>query len=383
MKTAAIAILLATAIQSAAARGGPVEIGSPGLRPSRMDADGRLVEDWGTVGVRLSGEGLEDGPVSVASLKLDDVIPAARAASPRGPVTVSWTAYRAPAYPAGVDVLAISLEETKNRPVELTLALDVPEGVEVGTRTARLGNRTVLVLPDEVLKEQPLREWGYADEALSLAGWGKPDVECDPAFRNIRAGMGGVPIVYRFAVKRKSAATVVLGFCESHWAEPAQRPLSCHVEGADPETVDPVATWGRHKPGVLSFAAKDQNGDGLLEVVVRSAPGASDRNPILSAVWLFPQGETPKPEQVISGSLDTVAIRYVDAGGDADQSIYPPGKLEYQIRLPAGGKKELVFAVACPGGSAPSPETTAWTPAALRRAASDVWRDWPKTEVER
>ena len=93
----------------------------------------------------------------------------------------------------------------------------------------------MLTLPRDAVEAQVLREWGYSDEATSLAGWAKPAVACDPAFRNIRAGLGGVPIRYRFSVPSGTAAQIVLGFCESHWAEAGQRPLDCRVEGASPK----------------------------------------------------------------------------------------------------------------------------------------------------
>jgi hypothetical protein len=366
----ALPVLLATA-------GEPTPIHSPGLPPSHMDADGRLVEDWGTVGVVVSGEGVVDAPTTVEATKLDDVIPAARAVSPRGAVRLVWTAYRAPAFPSGVDMLTVRVEETKGQAAEVTVGLDVSAGVQIGTRTAKVGGRTVLTLPEAAEQDQPtLREWGYCDEATSLSGWAKPEGDCDPAFRNIRAGLGGVPIVYRFTVTPGSAANVVLGFCESHWADRGQRPLSCRVEGAPPQQVDPVAEWGQHKPGALVFAARDENGDGRLEILVRCAAGAQDRNPILNAIWIFPQGEAPQPAKVVSGAWSAAAVRYVDVGGENDQSIYPPGKLEYRLSLQAGEAKELVFCVASPGGSAPIPATSAWTADALHRAAGEVWRDW-------
>jgi hypothetical protein len=68
----------------------------------------------------------------------------------------------------------------------------------------------------------------------------------------------------------------------------------------------------------------------------------------------------------------------VDVGGDNDQSLYPPGKLEYRFTLLAGAAKELTFFVACPNGSAPLPDASTWTADRLRRAACEVWRDWPE-----
>jgi hypothetical protein len=139
--------------------------------------------------------------------------------------------------------------------------------------------------------------------------------------------------------------------------------------------VDPIAKWGQHKPGVLQFDARDESGDGKLDINVRAAPGARDRNPILNVIWIFPSTKAVKLEDVITGKLNSEAIHYVDVGGAKDQSLFPTDKVEYQIRLPANGSRELTFCVACTGNSVPSPATSTWTPDTLYRAALTVWRD--------
>lgn len=370
------AMFFGLCLAMAAPPGEPIAFDSPGLPPSRMDAQGRLLEDWGSVGVKLTGPCVTEGPTRVETARLDGLIPCARAVSSRGAVRLTCTAYRAPTHPSGLDVLTVRVEEIAGKPAEVTVALDVPKDAKPGLRTVKLGGRTVITLPPDALQQEKRREWGSFDEATSLRAWAKPGVPCDPAFANIRAGLGGVPIVYRFAVKPGSRSQVVLGFCESHWAQRGQRPVRCRVEGADLQDVDPVARWGQHKPGALSFVGRDANNDGLLDVIVRPGPDAKDRNPILNAIWLFPANKTPKIEQVISGSLNKEAIRYVDCGGDNDQSLYPPNTLEYRLSLACKASKELVFFVACHGGAAPIPNTSPWTPEALHRAAFEVWRDW-------
>ena len=314
----------------------PISIHSPGFPPSTLDAEGRLVEDWGTLGVTLSGEGVADGPTALQAVKLDDVVPAAQATatSRRGPADPhrlprpglsrrAWTCS-----PCGSRRLADS-------PPRSRWGWTCPPTPSIGLRTVRLGGRVVLTLPAESLANRPLRDWGYCDEATSLPGWAKPAVKCDPAFRNIRAGMGGVPIVYRFAVAPKSKSTVVLGLCESHWAAAASG-LCPAAWKAPPHKPSIRLPSGDSTSPALVFAARDENGDGKLEVVVRAAAGAPDRNPILNAIWIFPAGESPNLERLVSGALSGAAIRYVDVGGENDQSIYPPGKLEYRIGLPAG-----------------------------------------------
>ena len=127
---------------------GAVEITSPGFPPSQMGADGKLVEDWGTVGVRFAGDSLTGAvPFRVESCKLDQLVPAARAVAQRGPLALTLTAYRAPAWPSGVDVLTVRVEETQGKPAAVTLGLDLPAKAHIGQRTVMLGGRTVVACP--------------------------------------------------------------------------------------------------------------------------------------------------------------------------------------------------------------------------------------------
>ncbi len=367
------AIALLVTIQSRA----EVTLTSPGLAPSKMDDRGCLVEDWGKISVNVSGAGIpESAAVTVKAVKLDDRVPAAQAQSQQGRVALTLTAFRAPVWPAGLDVLTVRLVETAGGDTPVQLSLGLPESARVGLKTVSISGRAVLSLPAGVAVSQTLRDWGWADDAVALPGWARPAVECDPAFRNIRAGMGGVPILYRFKVEPKAKLQVVLGFCESYWAQSGQRPLLCQIEGAAQQEVDPLARWGQHHPGALLFNAADANGDGSLDVAVLPKPGAPDQNPILNAIWLFAPETQLNLDQVISGKLNTVASRYVDVGGSNDQSLTAGGRVEYTLKLAANGSRELTFLVACPASSAPHPDQTAWTPEKLRQSTAAVWRDW-------
>src|SRR5664279_590487 len=64
-----------------------VSFTSPGLAPTHMDDQGRLVEDWGSITVNVAGTGLPaTAPASVQSTRLDSFIPAAQAQSSCGTV---------------------------------------------------------------------------------------------------------------------------------------------------------------------------------------------------------------------------------------------------------------------------------------------------------
>ncbi len=370
---AILLLIFAACISTTAA----VRFASPGFAPSEMDDQGRLAEDWGLLQIALSesGAGANTKP-SVTSILLDGVIPAAQARSQHGPLALTLTAFRSPIWPAGVDVLTADIEETGGAPARARLALRLPDNVRVGARTVALGARTVVALPAGTRASQATREWGWSDDAVSNPRWARPAADCDPAFQNIRAGMGGVPILYAFKIEPKSSLTVVLGFCESHWAQSGQRPMVCRVEGAPPQEVDPIARWGQHRPGALVFPARDANGDGKLDVAVLPQLGAPDQNPILNVIWLFPPTASLNLDQVIAGRLNGVAIRRVDAGGKEDQCLYAGGTVDYSVALPARGKATFTFLVACQGASAPLPDQSEWTLEKLRAAARGVWQDW-------
>lgn len=351
---------------------------SPGFAPSKIDNQGRLVEDWGMLEVNLEGQGITKAVPKVESIQLDQIVPAASARWDAGAVVMEATAFRAPVWPDGLDVLTLRLQETAGQAQTVKLSLVLPAGAHVGSRTASLQGRGILVLPEGSQTQQTQQEWGWDDDAQSLPGWARPSLACDPAFRNIRAGLGGVPIRYAFKVEPRSACQVVLGFCESHWADAGARPVVCKVEGADVQEVDPLARWGQHVPGALAFQARDENGDGKLDVSVLPSPGAPDQNPILNIIWIFPPTEKPDLAQVTAGRLNERVLRYVDVGGANDQSLYRGGKIEYFINLQANGAREFTLLAACPGGSTPLPGKTAWTIEKLRQAARDVWRGWAK-----
>lgn len=359
----------------------PIEFRSPGFPPSRMDSMGRLVEDWGSVAVRLEGQGLTEGPLHVEKVTLDGCIPAVQATRDHGPVRMTCIAYRSPIFPSGVDVLTVRLEEKEHRPIPLTVRLELPPEAKVDLSTARIETRIVLSVPRETLTQVTMRDWGYCHETTAMPGWAKPEGPVDPAFANIRAGMGGVPILYRFRIEPNGHAVVILGLCESHHDRPGIRPILCEVEGARPLRIDPIAQWGRHKPGALVFQARDLDGDGQIELAVRPIPGAADRNPILNVIWVFPPGKRPNIQKLIAGQESQSAKYYVDVGGQKDQCLYQMGRLEYPVVLPADGIKELSFLVACAGASAPVPETTVWTLDTLRRAAREVSLAWQPKET--
>ena len=174
-RLAAIVVPALLAMSLRAMADEPIRIDSPGFPPSAVTVEGRLQEDWGAFSPLVSGQGVTSGRVTVESVKLDGQIPAARVVADRGAVKVTSTIYRAPVFPAGVDVFRVCVEETRDRPAQVVVAVQPPDGAQMGTRTVRLAGRTVLTLPSETSPPRTLRAWGYCDEATSLPAWLEAD----------------------------------------------------------------------------------------------------------------------------------------------------------------------------------------------------------------
>jgi hypothetical protein len=359
---------------------GQIELSSPGFGPSQVAGDGSLVEPWGEIRLQI----IEPAPGQIIDQRAEsDPMPMAITCQQAGPVTLTQTAYRAPVWPSGVDVLEATVANTDPQtPVRVQVELRAPEAMELGETTGSIRGQPVLALPIDLQPIREEREWGCVGGVRALPGWAKPIGACDPAFANISAGMGGVPITYRFAVAPGSQRTVVLGFCEGHHPTSGLRPVVALVEGAAQQAIDPIDAWGRNQPGVVRFDAADTDGDGRLSVSVAPHPRASDRNTILNVIWIF-DPQTPLDErQLIEGHLNERAERYVDVGGQQDQGLYKSGDVRYALQLDPGQQREFCFLVASPGcRSVPDPSLGLWNPQTLRKAAADVWRDrWVEPE---
>ena len=350
-----------------------VEIRSPGSAPTKVTSDGSVVESWGTVCLKI----VEPNDAQITEHRGEmEPMPVAVTRRRAGEVTLTQSAYRAPVWPSGVDVLEAALTNHGTEAAKTELELAVPEGMQIGDTTGTIGRLPSLLLPGDLPVIREEREWGYTDGVSALPGWAKPNVPCDPAFRNIAAGMGGVPIRYRFHVQPGAKRTVVLGFCESHHPTRGLRPLLVQVEGTEDRSVDPIALWGRHVPGVLRFDAADADADGRLEIAIAPHPQARDRNPILNVLWVFETATRIDEAKLLAGEANDQAERYVDVGGENDQSLYKPGNLRFTLELAPNDHREFIFLLRSPDCRLfPDMSLGLWTHETLRKAAADVWSD--------
>ena len=142
-------------------------------------------------------------------------------------------------------------------------------------------------------------------------GWASPPAGVDPAFRNIAVGFGQ-PIHYRLPAPKGRAYTVVFGLCEGWHTNAAKRILDLKVEGRTLKQVDMIAEKGRNVPALFPFAARDENGDGWVDLEVAAATTATDKNTILNVLWVFNEGEAPDMAELMGGRSPKPALVHLD-----------------------------------------------------------------------
>jgi len=154
----------------------PALIGAPNVAPTLVDDSGALVESWGAASVRLVVEGVEAPPPRTTPAA--GPYPAVLGTTEAGGLKLESSCFRAPIWPTGVDVLAVTVTSTASQPTEASLRLDVPETVGWGEREGIAGGRVVARIPEDLEPVRVARDWGCATPAQRLPGWARPGTEC-------------------------------------------------------------------------------------------------------------------------------------------------------------------------------------------------------------
>ena len=160
------------------------------------------------------------------------------------------------------------------------------------------------------------------DSQVMQAGWASPPAGSDPAFRDVAIGNGHA-VQYRFKAGKAARYTVVFGLCEGWHAKPGQRILTLQIEGKSLRTVDLVAEKGRNHPELFSFPARDENGDGWIDVAVAAAENSPDKNTILNTLWVFSGEDAPAKEELLAGRSTRPPLAHVDCGSDSASNQTP------------------------------------------------------------
>ncbi|MFA6173054.1 MAG: TIM-barrel domain-containing protein [Kiritimatiellales bacterium] len=165
-------------------------------------------------------------------------------------------------------------------------------------------------------------------------------------------------LVYRIKPLDIPNATIAVGFCAlPRWQRDgsALPPMDMTVEGKLVSSVEPLVSPGMRKPFILSFPAKDKNGDGWVEIRIKAADRAPSGLAGGAKIW----------EQQVAGKAQTKhifanLIWQYDAGKVSEADLIA-GRVKTPFRMNLG-----VFNQELAGLTA---SRTFWVP-------PGSWTDW-------
>jgi hypothetical protein len=281
----------------------------------------------------------------------------ARPAPPRGMAAVGMADYWQRSFvggdgslryrsPGPFDGYGITIAAGLSRNSETIRQELAAPGVPVVRTVKRAGDveieeEAMVLSPFESGKDAPVSR--PAIERLSAkqvnAGWAAPPQETDPAFRNIAVSFGE-PVRYRFPAEAGTSYMVIFGLCEGWHAQPGKRIQDLRIEGKTRKTVDMVADHGKNRPGLYPFEARDENGDGWIDVTVAAAQGSPDVNTFLNVLWVFSGTETPPLAELLVGHSSKPPLVHLDCGGEPTEDNGHPRHDLLFVRLHNTGSTE-------------------------------------------
>lgn len=162
--------------------------------------------------------------------------------------------------------------------------------------------------------------------------WASPAVACEPAFRH--AAMAEKMIVhYRFHAEKGHRYTVVLGFCEGADNPPGARLLDIEIEAQTRRRLDLAREYGRNVPVLIPLQARDEDGDGLVDVAVAPDNDCKDPWSILNVLWVFDGAPALNLQELLLGRSSVPALAHVACGEDDGLLKSSPSVNVLQVRL--------------------------------------------------
>lgn len=264
--------------------------------------------------------------------------------------------------PKRMDYLWVELENDGTQPqrgrIVLEIDSDKPSSIDKGMQYVRhsaneqpfcaIAPRCVSVVPP--LPEEGLPPRQILPQRLPSVSrnWGKPNKPCAERFRDVLVGHSR-PLRFTFPAETGKVYHVAMGLLESWHDEAGKRPMDLRIEGQRVRKVDLVAEYGQHCPVVLSFKARDKDGNGRLDMSIHTAADAEDHNAILTALWVFDAEDAPTDQQILRGQVDSHALGLYEALS----RIEHPLRLHFAETLLEPHQKTQVLVALARGSDAP------------------------------
>ena len=176
--------------------------------------------------------------------------------------------------------------------------------------------------------------------AHTVRDWANPSVPCEPAYRSAATGRHEV-VHYRFRAAKSRTYTVVLGFCEGADNRPGDRILDIEIEGKRRRRLDLSAEFGRNHPVLIPMEARDEDGDGLVDIAVVPEEGCRDGWALLNVLWVFPGKPALNLDELLLGRSDADPLAHVACGDDPREQFNSPSVNVLEVHLRNAGSKPV------------------------------------------
>jgi hypothetical protein len=279
---------------------------------------------------RLREKGVELEPGDLEGFRLGLVggyLPAIKSSWEHGGLRYKVAAMSRPFGSGAYDIYRVEVTNPTSKPLPSALiaGLDGPPDMRPADGVVRgLGSVPFLLTPAGASFEPAVsRDWGLCDKRAKTYECGAGPGDTEAAVSSTRIGMGGLPVVYRFAAKAGvrhdvwTAASPHIAAFLGKVTKAGDLILRYEVEGAGSQTVD-WFTYISQKPRVICVGfrgAGDLDGDGMVEVRAACDARSRLRHTRLSAIYVFPAG-TPvaDPAELVAGRLNALCVQHIDVG---------------------------------------------------------------------
>jgi hypothetical protein len=170
----------------------------------------------------------------------------------------------------------------------------------------------------------------------TINNWASPTLPCEPAFRDA-ATVCKEPVHYRFRGEKDQVYTVVLGFCEGANNKPGDRIVNIEIEARHRRRLDLAKEFGRNVPVLIPLEARDENGDGMIDLDITPDNDCRDPYSLLNVLWVFKGRPALQLDELQQGRSSKPPLAHVACGDNADRQLVSPSVNVVLMRLRNAG----------------------------------------------
>jgi hypothetical protein len=174
----------------------------------------------------------------------------------------------------------------------------------------------------------------------TINNWATPTVPCEPAFRDA-ASMMKEPVHYRFRAEKGQVYTLALGFCEGANNKPGDRVLNIEIEAKHRRSIDLAKEFGRNVPALIPLEARDEDGDGMIDLDITPDNDCRDPYSLLNVLWVFKGRPTLDLGELLQGRSSVPPLAHVAGGANCDKQLVAPSVNVVLVRLHNAGSAAI------------------------------------------